>query len=626
MKKHLFLFIGLILISGACKPKNETTLNLDNPDIQKIIAYQNSKNVKGLIQYFVNTNLQLREKACSAFGSIKDTSALPSLYTMLEEEENVAQAAAFAVGQTGDLSSIGPIKKVLKRSLNEETRYQLFVALGKCGDIDENYFLVSNYNVGKDARGTAWALFYLSNRKMINEAGIDLALKILENEKNVETRLGAAHAIARANLPHPWMDILPQFRKEQNDDVQMALASALKGITADSVNGSLIEFAQKTSANCQVNFIKSVAHLLLDRLFDYCSGNINSNKNINLQLASADYLASYPHYALQFLSETDMDDLNWRVRAILLSPLVELQNDEYINEVRSRYLSSENLYERGMLLTTLANLPDQRELLMQEILSNDSIIGTYGMDAYASLFEKDSDEIKLKERSFLLKCIASSSPSVATYAAFLLRDSLFISPENIKLLKEQLPQLQFPRMAEAYKELSNTIAFMEGNEIDPPSTNQVIDVSQLPELLNIRSFRIMTTKGEIIMEPRAFEAPETVLTISKLIQEGYYNGKLFHRVVPNFVIQAGCPYGDGWGGLDSTMRSEFSRLQYSTGAVGMASSGQDTESCQWFISQSPTPHLNGRYTLFAYLSSGIDVVHDIEVGDRIIEMHIEYKN
>jgi cyclophilin family peptidyl-prolyl cis-trans isomerase len=181
-------------------------------------------------------------------------------------------------------------------------------------------------------------------------------------------------------------------------------------------------------------------------------------------------------------------------------------------------------------------------------------------------------------------------------------------------------------MAEAYTELQNTISFMEGSEsdIDSPSQNQVIDVSKLPELLKIKAFVVKTSKGEIVMEPKVFEAPETVMTIAKLIQEGYYDGKLFHRVVPNFVIQTGCPYGDGWGGLDFTMRSEFSRLQYSTGAVGMASSGQDTESCQWFVSQSPTPHLNGRYTLFAYVTSGMDVVHTIEVGDRILEMTIEY--
>ena len=80
------------------------------------------------------------------------------------------------------------------------------------------------------------------------------------------------------------------------------------------------------------------------------------------------------------------------------------------------------------------------------------------------------------------------------------------------------------------------------------------------------------------------------------------------------------------GGLDYTMRSEFTALEYSTGAVGMASAGQDTESCQWFITHSPTPHLNGRYTLFAYVTSGMDIVQKMEVGDQILKMTVQYRN
>ena len=178
---------------------------------------------------------------------------------MLEEDENVAQAAAFAIGQTGSSSSIPPLKKVLERSMNEETRYQIFAAIGKCGDINENYFLASNYNVGKDARGTAWALFYLSRNEMINEAGIELAVKIIENEKDPRTRLGAAQAIARSVLEKPWKSLLPLYKIEQDDDVQMALASGLRGLAIDSLNSSLIEFLRSNSNNTQINFIKAVA-------------------------------------------------------------------------------------------------------------------------------------------------------------------------------------------------------------------------------------------------------------------------------------------------------------------------------------------------------------------------------
>ena len=95
-------------------------------------------------------------------------------------------------------------------------------------------------------------------------------------------------------------------------------------------------------------------------------------------------------------------------------------------------------------------------------------------------------------------------------------------------------------------------------------------------------------------------------------------GKVFHRVVPNFVVQAGCPRGDGWGSTDYTIRSEFDPMNYGEGYMGMASAGKHTESCQWFITHSPAPHLEGRYTIFAKVTQGMDVVHRIEIGDQIL--------
>jgi cyclophilin family peptidyl-prolyl cis-trans isomerase len=90
--------------------------------------------------------------------------------------------------------------------------------------------------------------------------------------------------------------------------------------------------------------------------------------------------------------------------------------------------------------------------------------------------------------------------------------------------------------------------------------------------------------------------------------------------VPNFVIQGGCNRGDGWGSEDYSIRSEFSARHYTEGSVGMASAGKDTEGTQWFIAHSPTLHLDGRYTIFAVTVSGLDVVHKIEVGDKIISV------
>ena len=116
------------------------------------------------------------------------------------------------------------------------------------------------------------------------------------------------------------------------------------------------------------------------------------------------------------------------------------------------------------------------------------------------------------------------------------------------------------------------------------------------------------------------EAPGSVASILKLVEDGFYNGKYFHRMVPNFVVQGGCPRGDGFGGVNYTIRSEFSSLKYTSGAVGLASSGPDTESCQWFVTHCPTPHLDGRYTIIGYVIKGMETIHKLGVGDRMIKV------
>jgi len=108
-----------------------------------------------------------------------------------------------------------------------------------------------------------------------------------------------------------------------------------------------------------------------------------------------------------------------------------------------------------------------------------------------------------------------------------------------------------------------------------------------------------------------------------LAESGFYNGKAFHRVVPNFVVQAGCPRGDGFGSLDFTIRSELAETYYDDeGYMGMASAGPHTEGTQLFITHSPTPHLDGRYTIFGKVTSGMDVVHKIGMQDIINQITI----
>jgi cyclophilin family peptidyl-prolyl cis-trans isomerase len=133
---------------------------------------------------------------------------------------------------------------------------------------------------------------------------------------------------------------------------------------------------------------------------------------------------------------------------------------------------------------------------------------------------------------------------------------------------------------------------------------------------------LRTNKGEITLQLFVEEAPGSVANFVELVKQGFYNGKNFHRVVPNFVVQGGCPRGDGWGGSDYTIRSEFADLHYEEGTVGLASAGKDTESCQWFITHNRVPHLDGRYTIFAKVVSGMDVAHQLQISDKIEKVEL----
>jgi len=129
---------------------------------------------------------------------------------------------------------------------------------------------------------------------------------------------------------------------------------------------------------------------------------------------------------------------------------------------------------------------------------------------------------------------------------------------------------------------------------------------------------LATTKGEIEIRVLASEAPVHAASFIDLVEREFYDGLIWHRVVPNFVIQGGDPLGNGWGGPGYLLRDEINRVRYDRGMVGMPKAGRDTGGCQIFITHVPTPHLDGLYTVFGEVISGMDVVDEIEVGDRIV--------
>ena len=128
---------------------------------------------------------------------------------------------------------------------------------------------------------------------------------------------------------------------------------------------------------------------------------------------------------------------------------------------------------------------------------------------------------------------------------------------------------------------------------------------------------VTTSKGSFTMELLPSEAPLTVDNFVQLAQRNYYQGVTIHRVVPNFVIQDGDPRGDGNGGPGYQIRCEINQVPYDRAVLGMALSGKDTGGSQWFVTHAPQPHLDGGYTVFGRVITGMNVVDKIERGDVV---------
>ncbi|OUC15816.1 MAG: peptidyl-prolyl cis-trans isomerase [Alkalinema sp. CACIAM 70d] len=138
-----------------------------------------------------------------------------------------------------------------------------------------------------------------------------------------------------------------------------------------------------------------------------------------------------------------------------------------------------------------------------------------------------------------------------------------------------------------------------------------------------------TDKGTINLELFDADAPNTVKNFVELSEKGFYDGLAFHRVIPNFMIQGGCPNtrpGErgmpGTGGPGYKIKCEINKNLHKAGTLSMAHAGKDTGGSQFFICHAPQPHLDGVHTVFGQ-TNDMDVVNAIRQGDRIVKVTIE---
>jgi cyclophilin family peptidyl-prolyl cis-trans isomerase/HEAT repeat protein len=176
---------------------------------------------------------------------------------------------------------------------------------------------------------------------------------------------------------------------------------------------------------------------------------------------------------------------------------------------------------------------------------------------------------------------------------------------NVRLHARELLKSKFQRIAPGIAGLVNT------------GRNHNFYVNALQTINQYTGARFSTDRGDWTITFFGSDAPLTVFNFIHLVRQGYLNNLTFPRVVPDFVIQGGDPRNDTDGGPGFSIRCEINERPYLSGTVGMALSGKDTGGSQYFICHSPQSHLDGGYTVFAQVETGMSVVNKILLGDRV---------
>ncbi|MBF9252041.1 peptidylprolyl isomerase [Pontibacter sp. 172403-2] len=641
--RHFLAFTALALAGCRQLPQQSPEVppvnKFDDAVLQRIYTLQDKRQTAELLPYLNNAKPQYRREAAIAFASVQDTLAIPPLLGLLTDSAKVVrEAAAYALGQVGDAKAEHGIIQRLQQEQQPAVQAALLEALGKVATQAGVSFLAAYEAPNPVAlAGQAWGLYRAGLRQQYNDKAVERVISLLSPENPYEARLAAAHfltRVAQLDLTPYRQAILSAATTDKAPEVRIAATQALSKVKALDKARFLSGIVQRDpDYRVRLSAIRAMAGLDFKEIRPAILAALQ-DKNINTAIATAEFLQAHPEginadTLLQVLPQLQ----DARVRGNLIWVILhnsQPQNQLYLNKrYKQQYQYARDPYDKAALLKGLAGNYDNYPFIAAEMFSaTQPVISTSAMDALLTMRQQPDFPKGLEDEfaEIFRKGIGSGDVALVGMSAAAIRDpklNLRGHYRNVTFLTQAQQKLQLPRDMETNIELQKAINFLsgkgEGETPENPFTHP-IDWAQVQAIPADQQVVIHTEKGDIVLQLFVEDAPGSVANFVALTRQDFFDSLYFHRVVPNFVAQGGDKRGDGWGSSDYSIRSEFAPLKYKEGYVGMASAGKDTESNQWFITHSPTPHLDGRYTIFAKVVEGMDVVHQLEVGDRIIDV------
>lgn len=673
-----------IALLGILVPALLIAQPLREKTMRAILRAKDLRDGRTLATFLWDTNPQIRARAAFACGSVQDTSHIERLLQLLsDKDDGVRTATAFAAGQLNSVVDstrrAGVAKSLVDRLENElypPTLLRVIEALGKVGDEPSLNPLIaagerSQLNDVKSE--IALSVGRYAYRGLKNAASALYAINLLSPSFTGD-RWKAAYALMRIGTPDLFRKGEEQIisaASQEDPRVRMFIAAALGCLVSEptAVNALLSLSLSDGDWRVRVNAIKSLGKVdtsshprVLPALLRIIP---DSNLHVSLtaistagemKLGTSPFATEFRKTLVEILEAKNYSDRQKKEAAIALGRIFGSEAFPILADQFRKGPLTKSDYASALAYTPTRDA-------VQNLISF-SREGNYRIQREAlesllkciKLLEKDS-AVKEIARPAFIAGLQSGDMAVITVAAAALTDSLLLDERSVVPLLTSLRRLKSPTDADAIVAIAQALGELKSkNAIGPlesrlndsdrnvalesakalekitgSSYKQLIKHSSTPvhtvfdwKLLEwTRSHSVVnvkTNRGFFTFKLLPDEAPFTVINFASLIKNKFFDGLSFHRVVPNFVIQGGDPRGDGWGGPGYAIRSEFGYEHYERRTVGVASSGKDTEGCQWFVTHCDTPHLDGRYTIFGKIISGMDVVDQIQVGDQIERM------
>jgi HEAT repeat protein/cyclophilin family peptidyl-prolyl cis-trans isomerase len=594
--------------------------------------------VPPLVTLLADPDPEVRQMAAFALGLIGDPSAKEPLVAALADPQAVVKgSAAEGLGLIGDAEAAEPIARMAAQivqsgALNpppgEETDSQrdtpaaaFRLAIYALVRLKAYEPLASVVLEGDgQPRVRWWPVAFALQR--LEDARALPALLSLVGDPQPYTRGFAARGLGSLKNPSAVPALVPLVTGPDRM-VAVEAIRALARLGDGRAAPPLLALIQNAKADpyLRLEAVTAAASISADGLVEALLDTLADPSGAVRAAALRAIAQRDPESFVTVLSGLDPDP-DWGVRAALASVLGTLPPESGLPRLRAMLDDSDQRVIPAVLGSIVRlRAPDATKILLARLTVDDLIVRAAAARGLGELKATGQSQALAEAYRFGQRDAMYAARAAALAALAELR-----TPEAVTVLNEALGDREWAVRLRAAELLKTIDPSSDAHErIRPAPVSHPDDFYRAPRLISppvSTQFYIDTDRGMIQLELAVLDAPLTVDNFVALARRGFFDGLSFHRVVPDFVVQAGDPRGDGEGGPGHTIRDELNQRPYVRGTLGMALDWADTGGSQFFITQTPQPHLDAKYTVFGRVLSGMDVVDRIQPGDIIRRVRV----